>query len=718
MSVEPVDSLHARLAQRIFSPLARMRRRCQLYVLIDGLVSVCLAFVGAALVQVLLDWTLRLALDQRAVVAALFLSFWLWVIYRRLLAPLLSSLSDRALASVVDRAHPELHDTIATAVQFARDASGGSGFNSPQLVRAVLDEACQVASRVSFTAGLNHRLAKRRGVELAGLLLAATVAAAVVPEVAGTWFRRNWLLQDVPWPQQTSIVPIGFDDGGVRYVPRGDELEIGAINHGHVPKSVEFRWWTASGRNGSAPMTLVGRNRWQVSLGLVTEDVRFRIVGGDERTREYVIRAVERPRVVTTTTRITPPAYTGMLPVTLEQQTVLELLAGSTLEIEARFNRPVASARFVGTGDEVAPCVPLGPDRVRVEWSAPVSGSYVFELVDHNGLDNRRPVRYTLKVVPDQPPVVRIAAPDVGQSITPTAELPLELAFEDTYGLGAVFLYLQRGVDPPFALPLSEFQPGLRDFSIDPTVAVDSIGVTPGERVTLWAESHDQDPAGPNTGRSELLELRVISATDFLAELAGRELELRREFDRLISAQRGVKDALERLLPELPANGAVPAALSQRLAGLTRRQETHARNCLAISGQFQQMLAEMQVNKVVRAGDERRIAQRIVAPLEKLGRETMPAVSAMIAELRDDTGRRGADELPDRQNEILRQMQAILANMLEWEGYREAVALLQEIIATQSDVHEATVKTLERQLESILGLDEPPEEQPESVPKP
>jgi hypothetical protein len=279
-------------------------------------------------------------------------------------------------------------------------------------------------------------------------------------------------------------------------------------------------------------------------------------------------------------------------------------------------------------------------------------------------------------------------------------------------------LYVQRGADPPFAVSLSGFESGLREFSVDRLVAVGPIGVTLGERVTLWAEARDQDPVGPNQGRSELLELRVVSATDFLAELAGRELELRREFDRLISAQRGVKDALDRLLPELPGDGVVPAALSQRLAGLTRRQETHARNCLTISRRFEQMLAEMQVNKVVRAGDERRIVQRIVAPLEKLGRETMPGASAMIAELRQDGSRRLSHELPDRQNEILRQMQAILANMLEWEGYREAVALLQEIIATQSDVHEATIKTLEQQLEDILGLDEPPEEQPERVPKP
>ena len=89
-----------------------------------------------------------------------------------------------------------------------------------------------------------------------------------------------------------------------------------------------------------------------------------------------------------------------------------------------------------------------------------------------------------------------------------------------------------------------------------------------------------------------------------------------------------------------------------------------------------------------------------------------------IAELRHEANRTLAQTLPDQQAGILRQMQAILANMLEWEGYREAVALLQEIIEAQTTVHAATIETLERELEQILGLEESPEAAPEEVPKP
>ena len=103
-----------------------------------------------------------------------------------------------------------------------------------------------------------------------------------------------------------------------------------------------------------------------------------------------------------------------------------------------------------------------------------VSGSYSFELVDRDGWTNRRPVRYTLNVVPDLPPEVGLELLGVGQSITPTAELPIELSFEDAYGLGGVSLLVQRGDDPPFDIPLEEFEPGRREFTAETVFAVGS----------------------------------------------------------------------------------------------------------------------------------------------------------------------------------------------------------------------------------------------------
>ncbi len=698
----PLRPLAPLVAEHISAPLARLRRRCRLYLALGGLVRLVAALVLAGGVQLLLDRTLRLTLDQRAVLNVLITLVWLWVIYRGLLSPLLVPLPDRLLASVVDRAHPHLHDRIASAVQFAAEPHRPGNGCSPQLVEAVVREACRAAPGVCFLSVLNHRLAGRRILVLGGLAGLIAGCWILERELMATWFLRNWLVQEIPWPQRTYLRPIGFDAEGRRRVPRGEELEIAAEISGTPPRSAALSWQSASGRRGREKMTLVGRKRFEASLGVLTEDLRFRIAGGDELTREYVVEAVERPRVLRTVTRITPPEYTGAEPSVLEQQTALEVLEGSRLEIEADLNKPVCWAALLGAGGPAGVCELPAGERLRVRWEEPVSGTYSLQLRDADGLEDRRPLRFTIKVVGDAPPLVRMRVPGVGEAITPLAELTIELTFADTYGLGSALLYAQRGEDPPLALAVQGFRVREREFQTTMRLAVETLRVSAGQRLRLWAEAADLDPRGPNVGRTEPVTLSVVSREEFLSELARRELELRREFEQLISAQRGLKDGLERLLPDLPA-GTPPTPLAQRLGALARRQETHASRALAIARNFVQLLEQMYTSKTAGLEDEKRILERVAAPLERLGRQRMPAASEKISGLRREAGPEAVQTTLADQDDLLREMRAILANMLEWEGYRDVVALLREVLSRQEDVHAATLRALEQELEAILG---------------
>ena len=707
MSVLPADNLARLLEERVLTPLARVRRRARLYLVLDGAVAALLTLMAGSLVQILLDWGLKLAVEQRAFVSIVLLAIVLTVIHRRVVAPLLSGLTDQTLALAVDRAHPQLHDRVASAVQFARGQVGGGDSNSPILVRVVIEEACEAARGVPFLAVLNHRRARQRVGELGGLLLACVIACAVMPDMAGAWLRRNWLFQEVPWPQQTYITPIGFDENGIRRVPRGEELEISAENHGRMPASAELEW-TAGAKEGVEPMTQIGLDRWYVSLGAIQGDLTFQIVGGDERTREYRVVAVDRPGVRWTSVRITPPEYTRVESQVLEQETVLEVLKGSRLEIEALLNRPVATARFVDAEGDVAPCERIEAERLRVTWESPRSGIFHFELTDADRWMNIRPVQYTLNVVADQPPDVHLRLKGVGKSVTPTAELPLEIECEDTYGLGGAKLMVQRGEEPPYEYLLAGFEAGEREYAGQEFFALEKIGAAPDQRLKIWVEAWDQDAAGPNVGRSDVGAMQILTPADYLAELAGREMELRREFERLVSAQRGLTDALNRLIAQLPEQGEPSAALGQRLAALARRQDADARSCESIATRFGEILDEMRVNKVSRAGDERRISEKIVEPLRGLATGRMQESAAAIAELRGGVSGDVVEALPGWQTEILQRMREILANMREWEGYREAVTMLQEVIDQQNQLREATLKQVENELEDILDLGDEP----------
>ena len=84
--------------------------------------------------------------------------------------------------------------------------------------------------------------------------------------------------------------------------------------------------------------------------------------------------------------------------------------------------------------------------------------------------------------------------------------------------------------------------------------------------------------------------------------MARRELTLRQEFERLSSAQRRLKDALDRLLARLADSNVQPPAVDQQLMGLPRTQREHTDRCLTITRGFEQVLSEMRISQVAPAG--------------------------------------------------------------------------------------------------------------------
>lgn len=694
------------LEGRILRPLALLRARYRLYALAAGVVQLFIALIVAGLAQLLIDRTLRLSVDQRAALNLLITFIWLWLIYRRILVPCLAPLSDATLARLVDRRYPDLHDQISSAVQFASGEVGDAASNSPALVREVMQDACAAAKRVSFLHVLNHRRARLRGVELIGLVGLVGLAWGIMPDTMSTWFQRNWLVQNIPWPQQSYIQPVGFDADGQWRVPRGDELVIRAQIVGRPLTAANLTWRTPSGRKGREAVTFVGDDALRVSLGPLTEDVIFSIHGGDEDTRDYTVVAVDRPRLVNTRATIAPPAYTGLPPFTVEQETVLETPDGSTVTIEAVANKPLRAARFVGGRDVLLDAEIRDERTIRLRWDSPQSGLYHFQLEDIDGWDNLAPVQFTLRVRPDEPPRVRLALDGVGELITPSAVLEGAVEASDAYGLAAVRMLVQRDDDPPRELPLPVLPRASREYRARPDVAVETLDLRPGQRLRVWAVAADIAPARPSETQTEPVRLRVVSADQFLTEMAQREMALRREFERLLSAQRGLQDALERSLADAPLGARPPSDVAQRLAGLARRQDSQADRCLAVQRGFAAILAELRTNRVLRATDERRLSERVIAPLAALAADQMPQAAQAIADLQTFGSPGGIETARAAQIELLREMERILSEMVEWEGYREAVTLLQQVIGAQQEVRDGTLEALEAELKDILELED------------
>ncbi|MBN2448381.1 MAG: hypothetical protein JXO22_16760, partial [Phycisphaerae bacterium] len=77
------------MAECLLRPLATLRRRCRLYMGLEGAVHVAVAVLIGIVVQFVLDRWLRLAVSQRAVLTIVAMAAWCWVAARQLVWRLL-----------------------------------------------------------------------------------------------------------------------------------------------------------------------------------------------------------------------------------------------------------------------------------------------------------------------------------------------------------------------------------------------------------------------------------------------------------------------------------------------------------------------------------------------------------------------------------------------------------------------------------------------------
>jgi hypothetical protein len=266
--------------------------------------------------------------------------------------------------------------------------------------------------------------------------------------------------------------------------------------------------------------------------------------------------------------------------------------------------------------------------------------------------------------------------------------------------------------------------------------ALQPLGLTPGNMLTLQVRARDFQPsattqavaepveaagdtrapgvaAAAGVGESVAYTLRVVTREELLAELGRREQEWRREFEQIIKSQEQLNTRIMDLR-DTAARGGESEDLAVRYGQEGRTQRQQIGRLKTIRVQFEQIVAELKTNQLDTPPVRRRLSEGVIAPLARLIGTDVVEAADMVDRLRQRFDMALADELERRQAQIVQTMYAVLANMLKWEGYNEAVALLQDIVRLQGDVNRQTQARLEREIERLFGSE--PTTKPETRP--
>ncbi len=712
------------LPQSIERKLDGFRRSVRLWVMIDGVSLLCAVLVGLSFLSLLVDRFMRMDRAQRAVSLVLGLGALSVLAYRRLLRPLGRELGEDSLCERVEAHHRELKQGLFAAVQFSRMAELSNTGYSPALVKASIAEGVRAAEGVDFNDVLD---AKRRNKSLltgAGLLALLAAAFVLFPSTMSLWFSRNVLMSNSTWPQETYLTIKGVRDGALA-VPRGDDLELRVeADEGHViPTLVYVDYEMEDGSaSGTEQLVMIGGNAFRWTLKNVQKPLQLRVRGGDAETEYIDVKLVARPTVDKLILTLTPPAYTGQQPRILPTgEGSYYVLKGSRIDLEATANKPLESARLLLKKDEIATLSPKGSKTFKASLEIKKAGraAYRIHLKDTDGLESRRPTRFSVKAGADRKPSVRAKLAGIGEIITAKASVPIQFKISDDFALTEAGLSCQHsGGDPsetqkpePIRFDFAEIPElkkkfGRREMENEYRLEVEPLGLKIGSHLSFQLEAKDNDSLnGPNLGVSGNFSLKIVTEEELRNELLRREQEQRQEFERLMKDQQELLAGARTLLTTLQNADRIPEKEWRLLKKYEKRQRLTGGRCLSI--------AEVENNKLEESGGKirRRLKNGIIQPLQRLANQKVPRAANLLDQAgtasKDKLGRTTAlNGAAAQQEQILKEMKKILRNMVKWEGYQEAVNLLRDILKSQKNVNEQTLKEQQKRILNIFDEEE------------
>ncbi|KPK81587.1 MAG: hypothetical protein AMJ81_10480, partial [Phycisphaerae bacterium SM23_33] len=349
-----------------------------------------------------------------------------------------------------------------------------------------------------------------------------------------------------------------------------------------------------------------------------------------------------------------------------------------------------------------------------------------FELTDTEGLTNTRGAVYTLRIDPDGPPRVSMDRRFVRGEVTPRATIPLVIKVTDDYGLDRVSVTAEGVLEGA-----SKTRPAAQEFEAAKIASKDkevSLGydlelqkmtLQVGQLVRLQALARDTLPEsfeGPNVGKSVVQTYKIVSEAELLEELVRRQKEIREEFELAVILQAEVRDKI-RAMGDRLAGAGLDAEAKRFLNEAVKGQRRVAAQCAVTAQQLQDVLEEMNCNRVGAPAEKRSLAEDIIAPLDEICKKPMNDMVAQMDRASNIDNAAGLGSFAKDTHAVLdgfyNYLEMILKAMKRYESRRELAQRLKVIIGISEGILKAIQKELERQGINVFDSTTQPVQPPE-----
>lgn len=611
-------------------------------------------------------------------------------------------------ALLIGRFFPEVDDKLLNTLQLSSADDAGS----QQLLEATIEQRTRQLAPLRFTDAVDLKGNLRYVYIFLILLLILVLLSIFLPSFALEPTHRiiNYQQEyEKPLPFTVTLQQDAIETRQGADVPFTIHVEGSQIPDAfYVKSSMGQQLFT---RNSINEHTYVFKNLYH--------DFSFQVVGGDYVSRPIAVTVHPNPALLSYQCQASYPTYIHRQNEVFEGKTRFMVPQGTKLQF--LFQTRDCDSVFV-LRDTVVTAFAAGDGDVTVPFTA--ASALQLDLVCHNQWsDQFDPIRFTVDVIPDAYPDIRVESFD--------EELSTKVYFSgliaDDYGFSKLLFHctVKQPVERQITMPV-DFDRSLVRTSFFYHIDLDSLGVMPGQQVEAYFEVWDNDGFhGPKSKRSETFSYYKPSeaALDSIADQTENDI-----LDRLAAKSEEadqLRDDIEKMLQELTSKKDLDWTDKEKIKELLEKQTAMEEEWNRLQEEQQQLSDFMEQHEL--ANEELRKKQEQINELfEQVIPEELQKMMEEIERLLEEMPRERMQELLQNMKQDNKRLQELLDRNLalleqlkmekELNEFIEELNELGEELASETDslsneeakeAFEELMQTLDSLMERNEQLNDP-----------
>ena len=466
-------------------------------------------------------------------------------------------MSVETAALMIGKFFPEVQDKLLNTIQLSEALAKD---DSNPLLAAAIDQRTQALSPIRFTDAVNLKDNRRYFWIFLPLAVLLLCLALFLPRFAVQPTQRIVNYQQTfqkPLPYQVT-----FDRDTLETSQGMDVAFPIHVEGDRIPDA--FYVQSSLGRQVFQKQSV---NDFSYTFKNPRHDIYFQVVGGEYVSPPLVVKVHPNPALLSYQCRATYPAYVHRTPEVFEGKTRLLVPQGSKLAFAFSL-RDCDSAFFVK--DSLTNAFAVVDDASGYDLVADHSTDFDFYV--HNRWSQQfDPLRFTVEVIPDAYPDIRVESYDEALSTV----VYYSGLIADDYGFTKLTFncHIKQPVEKKITLPLV-FDRSQNRTSFFHHFDMDSLGVLPGQDMEVYFEVWDNDGYhGPKSKRSQVFTYHKPSAAmlDSVADQSEQDI-LDRMSQRADDATK-LRDDIEKMLQELASKKELDWSDKEKLKEMLEKQQ-------------------------------------------------------------------------------------------------------------------------------------------------